>query len=61
LIHHGRLLPRREVRAAWAAHERHDLYPTMTEVHTLCASVLPGAKIKKHFLWRYSIVWQKAG
>jgi ubiquinone/menaquinone biosynthesis C-methylase UbiE len=61
LIHHGRLLPSREVRAAWAAHERHDLYPTMTEVHTLCASVLPGAKIKKHFLWRYSIVWQKAG
>ena len=23
LIHHGRLLPRREVRDAWAAHERH--------------------------------------
>jgi ubiquinone/menaquinone biosynthesis C-methylase UbiE len=61
LIHQGRLLPRREVRDAWAAHERHDLYPTMREVHALCASVLPGAKIKKHLLWRYSIVWQKAG
>ena len=58
LIHHGRLLPRREVRDAWAAHERHDLYPTMSEVHGLCASVLPGAKIKKHLLWRYSIVWR---
>jgi ubiquinone/menaquinone biosynthesis C-methylase UbiE len=59
LIHQGRLLPSREVRAAWAAHEAHDLYPTMREVHALCASILPGAKIRKHLLWRYSIVWQK--
>ena len=59
LIHHGRLLPRREVRDAWAAHERHDIYPTMSEVHALCANILPGAQIRKHLLWRYSIVWQK--
>jgi ubiquinone/menaquinone biosynthesis C-methylase UbiE len=59
LIHQGRLLPSREVRAAWAAHEAHDLYPTMREVHALCASILPGAKIRKHLLWRYSIVWSK--
>ena len=61
LIHHGRLLPRREVRDAWTAHERHDSYPTMTEVHALCGRMLPGAKIKKHLLWRYSIVWEKEG
>jgi SAM-dependent methyltransferase len=60
LIHLGRLLPSRETRDAWAAHERHDLYPTMTEVHGLCERILPGAKIKKHLLWRYSIVWRKA-
>jgi ubiquinone/menaquinone biosynthesis C-methylase UbiE len=59
LIHHGRLLPRREVRDAWAAHERHDSYSTMTGVHALCERILPGAKIKKHLLWRYSIVWKK--
>jgi hypothetical protein len=59
LIHHGRLLPRREARAAWAAHEKHDIYPTMTEVHALCAEILPGAKIRKHLLWRYSVVWKK--
>jgi ubiquinone/menaquinone biosynthesis C-methylase UbiE len=59
LIHHGRLLPRREVRDAWAAHEVHDLYPTMREVHALCDEILPGANIRKHLLWRYSIVWQK--
>jgi ubiquinone/menaquinone biosynthesis C-methylase UbiE len=61
LIHQGRLLPRREVRAAWAAHERHDSYPTMKEVRAICASLLPGATIKQHLLWRYSIVWLKRG
>ena len=60
LRHHGRLLPRRDVRAAWSAHERNDFYPTMSEVHELCARLLPGAKIRKHLLWRYSIVWRKA-
>jgi len=60
LIHQHRLLPPREVRAAWAVHGAHDIYPTMTEVHALCADLLPGAKIKKHLLWRYSIVWQKS-
>lgn len=59
LIHHGRLLPSRAARDAWAAHERHDIYPTMKEVHALCAEILPGAKIKKHLLWRYSIIWKK--
>ncbi len=58
-LHHGRLLPPREVRAAWAAHEQHDTYPTMGEVRALCAEILPGARVKKHLLWRYSIVWQK--
>lgn len=59
LIHHRRLLPRREERAAWTDHEAHDLYPTMLEVHALCERLLPGAKIRKHLLWRYSIVWKK--
>lgn len=58
LIHHGRLLPQREARAAWAAHEAHDIYPDMKQVRALCANILPGARIKKHLLWRYSIVWR---
>ncbi|HSS19742.1 MAG TPA: class I SAM-dependent methyltransferase [Pyrinomonadaceae bacterium] len=57
--HYGRLRRSKEARAAWATHEAHDLYPTMTEVRALCAELLPGAKIRKHLLWRYSIVWQK--
>ena len=59
LLHHHRLRPRREVRAAWAAHEAHDLYPTMNEVRSVCADLLPGAQVKQHLLWRYSIVWRK--
>src|SRR5712692_7149958 len=59
LIHNGRLKPPREVRAAWAAHAQHDSYPSMSEIRELCVDILPGAKIKRHLLWRYSIVWQK--
>lgn len=59
LVNYGRLLPRREERAAWMEHERHDSYPTMSEVRKLCAEILPGVKIRKHLLWRYSIVWKK--
>ena len=59
VVHQGRVLPRREVREAWAEHLRHDIYPTMSKVRELCADVLPGAKVRKHLLWRYSIVWQK--
>ena len=59
LIHHGRLRPSREARAAWAEHERHDIYPTMNDVRGLCAEIFPGARIRQHLLWRYSITWHK--
>lgn len=59
LIHHHRLLPRREVRDAWAEHVRQDIYPKMSYIRDLCAEVLPGARVRKHLLWRYSIVWRK--
>lgn len=60
LIRHGRIMPPREVRAAWAEHGRHDSYLTLTEVHKVCADMLPGAEVRKHLLWRYSIIWKKA-
>jgi SAM-dependent methyltransferase len=59
LIRNGRLKPPREVRAAWAAHGQHDSYPKMREVRALCADILPGARVRKHLLWRYSVIWQK--
>jgi SAM-dependent methyltransferase len=59
LINNGRLKPPREVQAAWEEHGQHDSYPTMNEMHRLCAEILPGANIRKHLLWRYSIIWRK--
>ncbi len=59
LVHNKRLKPPKEVRAAWQAHGKTDSYPTMPEVRTLCAAILPGGRVRQHLLWRYSIVWQK--
>jgi SAM-dependent methyltransferase len=59
LIHHGRIRSSREARDAWTAHEHHDLYPTMNQVRELCRGILPGARIRKHLLWRYSVIWRK--
>ena len=53
------LLPSREARAAWAEHDKHDSYPTFRQVRDICAEILPGAKVRKHLLWRYSIIWEK--
>jgi ubiquinone/menaquinone biosynthesis C-methylase UbiE len=59
LLHEGRVLPSRQVRAAWAAHEKHDSYLTLNQVREICREILPGARIRKHLLWRYSVVWRK--
>lgn len=61
LLQTGRLRPPREVRAAWDEHGRSDSYLTLTQVRTLCAALLPGAIVRKHLLWRYSIIWKKSG
>lgn len=59
VLRRGRLRPPREVREAWAEHGRHDSYLTCAQVSQLCAEMLPGAKVRKHLLWRYSVVWKK--
>jgi SAM-dependent methyltransferase len=56
-----RLRPPPEVRRAWEEHGRHDRYPSLPEVRALCARVLPGARVRQHLFWRYSIVWRKDG
>jgi ubiquinone/menaquinone biosynthesis C-methylase UbiE len=48
-----------EAQAAWDAHGSHDVYLTMDEVRRACAHLLPGAEVRRHLLWRYSIVWMK--
>jgi len=59
LFRSGRLLPPREVRRAWDEHGRHDSYLTLAQVRAACAEMLPGAVVKRHLLWRYSVVWKK--
>ncbi len=55
----GRWRESREVRLAWAEHGRSDSYPALSQIRRICAYVLPGARVRKHLLWRYSIVWKK--
>lgn len=47
------------VRAAWAEHGQRDVYLTIPRVRTLCRATLPGARVKRHLFWRYSLIWNK--
>lgn len=46
------------VRQAWSDHARHDVYPTLPEVRSLAERLLPGAVVRRHLFWRYSLVWR---
>jgi SAM-dependent methyltransferase len=59
LIKTGHLREPRQVREAWIEHGRNDTYPTLARVRQICARVLPGAEVRQHLLWRYSIVWRR--
>ena len=58
-INFGRLRPPRAVREAWKEHGRHDTYLTLKEVRKLRNDLLPNAVVKRHLLWRYSLIWRK--
>lgn len=48
------------VRAAWLEHGRTDRYLSLAEVRRACADAgLDGARVRRHLLWRYSLVWRK--
>jgi ubiquinone/menaquinone biosynthesis C-methylase UbiE len=59
LLKTGRPRPPREVREAYEEHGRTDTYLTLPQVARLCADVLPGALLRRHLFWRYSVVWKK--
>lgn len=48
-----------DLRRAWEEHGRTDIYPTLTEVRGACDAELTGAEVRRHLLWRYSVVWRK--
>lgn len=55
----GRLRAPREIRAAWREHGKGEVYLTLDEVREMCRKYLPGARIQRHWLWRYTVVWHK--
>ncbi len=59
LIHNGRLQPPPEVRKAWEQHGKHDHYSTIKQMRALADEILPGASVKRHLLWRYTLVYRK--
>jgi SAM-dependent methyltransferase len=58
-IKRRRLRPPRDVRDAWRAHAETDVYPTLAEVRRAAGELLPGARVRRHLFWRYSLVWRK--
>lgn len=59
LMKTGRMQPPRELRSAYDEHGKTDTYLTLREIKDICGSVLPGAVVRRHLFWRYSIVWKK--
>jgi len=59
LIHNGRLQPPAAVRKAWEQHGQHDHYSTFNQMQTLAHEILPDSSLKRHLLWRYSLLYQK--
>jgi SAM-dependent methyltransferase len=57
----GRVRMPHEVKKAWAEHGENEVYLTIAEVREMCRQYLPEALIKRHLLWRYTIVWRKRG
>jgi ubiquinone/menaquinone biosynthesis C-methylase UbiE len=57
----GRVRMAREVREAWAEHGKAEVYLTPGEVREMCRRYLPEALVKRHLLWRYTVVWRKRG
>jgi ubiquinone/menaquinone biosynthesis C-methylase UbiE len=59
LLKTGRPRPCREVREAYAEHGRTDTYLALPQIERVCADLLPGALVRRHLFWRYSITWVK--
>jgi ubiquinone/menaquinone biosynthesis C-methylase UbiE len=44
--------------AAYKAHGCGESHPTLAEARALAAAELPGAVVRGHLLWRYTVVWR---
>jgi ubiquinone/menaquinone biosynthesis C-methylase UbiE len=59
LMKTGRPRPAKQIRAAYAEHAKTDTYLTLPQIEQICAHILPGAQVRRHLFWRYSIIWKK--
>jgi len=59
LLRTGRLRSPRALREAWERHCADEKYLTQQEAEALAARLLPGARLFYHWLWSYTIVWDK--
>ena len=48
-----------DLAAAWAAHGTHDDLLTFRQVRAIAQATLPGATVRRHLEWRYTLVWRK--
>jgi ubiquinone/menaquinone biosynthesis C-methylase UbiE len=55
----GWLRAPREVREAWAEHGKGEVYLTLAEVREMCGQYLPLAQVRRHLLWRYTVIWRR--
>ena len=59
LLRTGSPLRPRAVRDAWERHCASETYLTLSEAQTLANRLMPGARVHNHWLWRYTIVWDR--
>lgn len=59
LLRTGKLRTSRAVRDAWTRHCATEKYLTLAEVKEMASRLLPGATIYYHWLWRYTIIWDR--
>ncbi len=55
----GRVRNPRAIREAWERHCADETYLTQPEAKALADRLLPGARLFYHWLWSYTIVWDK--
>jgi 2-polyprenyl-3-methyl-5-hydroxy-6-metoxy-1,4-benzoquinol methylase len=58
LIMRGRMRITEEEREAWSGHFQYDKYLTTNEVKNIVKRSLGKGKVKRHFFWRYSIIYK---
>ena len=58
-IHHPRNVSRAALRRFWREHGRHETYLSQRDLKHLRATLLPGARVRTHLLFRYTLTWTR--